>query len=361
MSSPQWLQILSSLFVQTSIVIALAWFIDSKTTDSRSRVNLWNVSFISLLMLIFAALVLPRLQLINPWSQVAPNVVVDVVLTEHAVGVTMVAVWFLGTVAVLARWILNHIRFHRLISQCKPISQEQASQINELVDHQNLIVCGRRISFLCGPEDWGPFCYQLHQPLVVLPESVLEGEPVDLKNVLVHELTHLRSRHPMQLFIQRIVQALLWFQPLVWRSGKRFAIAREFECDDMASGNPQATISYLKTLIKVVENRPPLHSGTMPINRNRSQLRERAQRLANRVPTDTQTGWPIGVVAIAIVAVTTSQLWLPINPLASPRSQWSAWPTWTAAALHELNMPVRDFELFDSRTQLHELMDEALD
>jgi hypothetical protein len=42
--------------------------------------------------------------------------------------------------------------------------------------------------------------------------------------------------------------------------------------------------------------------------------------------------------------------------MASQRSGWSPWPRWTAAALHQINVDVRDFERFEERVQLHELL-----
>jgi hypothetical protein len=50
--------------------------------------------------------------------------------------------------------------------------------------------------------------------------------------------------------------------------------------------------------------------------------------------------------------------WIPLDPLSSSRSYWSPWPSWIAKSLHCLNVGVRDYEVFDRRVQLHELLHE---
>ncbi len=47
----------------------------------------------------------------------------------------------------------------------------------------------------------------------------------------------------------------------------------------------------------------------------------------------------------------------PVNLLSSSRSAWSPWPSWTAAALKEAGVVVRDYECFDGGRQLHDLLD----
>jgi hypothetical protein len=52
-------------------------------------------------------------------------------------------------------------------------------------------------------------------------------------------------------------------------------------------------------------------------------------------------------------------VWLPVNSLASSRSIWSPWPAWSASLAGDLGVAVRDYEVFDPRSQLFELEREA--
>jgi hypothetical protein len=92
------------------------------------------------------------------------------------------------------------------------------------------------------------------------------------------------------------------------------------------------------------------------MGRATSELKLRAQRLVGLRGTATSRLGRIGQVAVVIAAALVSQLWLPTDPLVSAESDYSPWPTWTAATLHSFDLPVRDFGPYDTRIQLHELV-----
>ena len=43
-----------------------------------------------------------------------------------------------------------------------------------------------------------------------------------------------QANHPLQLFLQRIVEILFWFHPLIWWASRQAAWSREFHCDAAA-------------------------------------------------------------------------------------------------------------------------------
>jgi len=220
------------------------------------------------------------------------------------------------------------------------------------------LVNGRAVDYRISPENFGPFCYQFHRPIIGLPDSLFQGQGNTLQHVVQHELTHLRTNHPLQLFLQRIVQTLLWFHPLVWISSRRAGLVREFVCDDVSTRQSGSTPAYLRALVAVIEERAAPPSSTLAIGRSGVELTTRARRLANQLDAGpSQRSWGY-VVALMVGALICSQLWLPTNPLASARSRWSPWPTWSAATLFVFDLPVRDFEHFDHRPEFHEWLED---
>ncbi len=203
-----------------------------------------------------AAFCLPRLQWLHPWSEVAPKALVNVLHAEHTIGVTLLAVWVIGMLVVACLRLISMLRLQRLIAACRLVTSSEQIAIDQVARLQaehapatgtlSLIVDQREVEFRVGSESYGPFCYQLHQPVVVLPESLLSGDQSDLRNVLIHELTHLRSRHAVQIFLEKTLQTVFWFQPLCWLSSRHAALDREFQCDDASSTSREATIGYLK-------------------------------------------------------------------------------------------------------------------
>jgi hypothetical protein len=70
---------------------------------------------------------------------------------------------------------------------------------------------------------------------------------------------------------------------------------------------------------------------------------------------------PAFAAALGLAAATALAIcvWMPVDVLASPRATWSPWPKWTAGVLHDLGIPVRDFEPYDRRIVLQELLEDA--
>ncbi len=250
MNSTQYLQVLLSLFLQSTLLILFVWTIRRWIQHSSTRVQLWSSLYISLMAMFGAAFCLPRLQWLHPWSEVAPKALVNVLHAEHTIGVTLLAVWVMGMMVVASSRLLGMLRLQRIIAGCRLVTQserewiEKAAQLRgeqtQSAGNLALTVDQRDVEFRIGSESFGPFCYQLHQPVIVLPESLLSGDPCDLRNVLIHELTHLRSRHAVQIFFERLLQTVFWFQPLCWLSSRHAALDREFQCDDASSTTREA-------------------------------------------------------------------------------------------------------------------------
>jgi len=87
-----------------------------------------------------------------------------------------------------------------------------------------------------------------------------------------------------------------------------------------------------------------------------SLIKRRAERIANRdwgISPARQRSSLFFVPLLASFAVCLG-VWLPVNKDASYRSVWSPWPEWSATALHELGVTVRDYEIDGHRLRRHE-------
>jgi hypothetical protein len=175
-------------------------------------------------------------------------------------------------------------------------------------------------------------------------------------------MEHLRTRHPLQLFMQQLVQVICWFHPAVWSASWRASLAREYVCDDAAAANGANSAAYLRTLLHIAEKcEGNNNASTFSFGRNRSEIVLRANRLV-KLARELGTGAPRAslsrTAATAIMITMTilmSQVWIPSDPLASSRSTYSPWPAWTAQVMHCFGCSLRDYEQFDWRVQPYEL------
>jgi hypothetical protein len=112
-------------------------------------------------------------------------------------------------------------------------------------------------------------------------------------------------------------------------------------------------------LLGIVERQRRFSQSRLALGRSVSEVRIRAARLvARHNGVHLSRRLPV-VAATLLTAFVASFLWLPIDPLTSSRGTFSPWPTWSAAALHALDMPVQDYQPFDTRTKTHELAEDA--
>ncbi len=359
MNTLQWLQLILSYIMQASLVIGVAWALECRTHAARTKTRIWTGCFISLLGLLVIGLLLPRLQWVHPWSQLGPRELLVVAGAEHVLGRSLLAVWFLGFLVMLSRWVIQFVGLRRFMASCTELGHEKERALRMMARRELLQPNGRPVTFRISPEEIGPFCYQFHQPIVFLPKSLVDGDKVELQHVLHHELTHLQTQHPMQLFSQKLVQALLWFHPLVWISGRRASLVREFVCDDAATSGGASTASYLRTLLRIVEDRSTPQRSTLAMGRSPSELKVRARRLVSAPATDVSRWGGLASVGVFVGAVLASQVWLPTNPLSSPQTRYSPWPSWSANTLHTFGVSARDFEHFDAHLQMHELFEDC--
>ncbi|QDV76082.1 M56 family metallopeptidase [Botrimarina mediterranea] len=359
MSAIQFLQWIASYAIQSALVIGVAAGLERWSSASTTKTRVWTACFVSLLGLLAVGLLLPHLQLSSPWTTASSATVLAAAGAEKELGTLVLWVWLFGVVVMVARLAIHFVLVQWFINRQPRVPTEVDRHLREMVTPETLVAAGKPVEFRIGPEEIGPFCYQFHRPHVFIPASLLESDSQELRHVLEHELTHLRTEHPLQLFLQKTTQCVLWFHPLVWVASNRANLIREFVCDDAASNGGAATAAYLRTLLAIVERQRQFKLSGLALGRSVSEVRVRAARLvAQHKGVSPDLRLPV-VAPTMLAALAASLLWLPIDPFTSSRSILSPWPTWSAATLHALDLPVRDFQTFHQRYRTHELLEDA--
>jgi len=161
-----------------------------------------------------------------------------------------------------------------------------------------------------------------------------------------------------------VCSTLFWFHPLVWSAARGAELTREYLCDEVAAKTAGKFGAYLRTLAKVAErcgsvSCTEVPKGTLAFGNQESALVRRSKRLVELAEGRMKSPrWrpAFAVAGLLLGTALIQQVWLPTNAMASQRSEWSPWPKWSAGVLHQFNVPVRDFEQFEDRVQMHELL-----
>lgn len=377
MTPPEFLELFVSVSLQATVVVATTYRIAGQFSSERARCRMWTTCYVGLLVLLISAAAVPHLRILPPFRPQSRPLAVEMVTLQMQAGRLLLFCWAVGAVASLVLFAARSVQAARFLKTCRQIDLQRLPSVAPGMSDSGdslTFVANRRVRLVSTVLPVPPFCWQLHQPYIVIPETLLQTlNRDDLVFVLRHELAHLRTGHPLQVFLQRSVEMLFWFHPMVWWASREWSLSREFQCDDEAVDSQTDIIRYLKTLLAIAEQTVTAATSTvttpaLSLIRNRCEMAERARRLvkiAQQTP-DESTGAQtssrkvvFGTTKIAVAGVLSpAVLWLPINAAASPGSHWSPWPSWTAAVLKDVGINARDFEVYDHRYALNELLQE---
>ncbi|RKI69401.1 M56 family metallopeptidase [bacterium 1xD42-67] len=143
----------------------------------------------------------------------------------------LMAVWLAGAAAMLLWELWAHLRFLSYLRRwSSPVTEDAAIHaFNALGDQLDLderprlLVCqGLKVPMLAGA----------FRPAILLPQGSMSGE--DLGFSLLHELTHYRRRDIWLKLLAAWVNALYWFDPLMWYMVRLVERDTELACDEDA-------------------------------------------------------------------------------------------------------------------------------
>lgn len=90
----------------------------------------------------------------------------------------------------------------------------------------------------------------LPRPVVLLPEGTLG---MTLRDLLIHELAHLRRRDCDWNLLHRLATAVFFFQPLLWKLARRLETTVEEVCDDYVVQHGSDRQAYAHRLVDIAE------------------------------------------------------------------------------------------------------------
>ncbi|MCA9015261.1 MAG: hypothetical protein KDA77_07995, partial [Planctomycetaceae bacterium] len=109
----------------------------------------------------------------------------------------------------------------------------------------------------------GPCTAGLLQPMIFLPQSWSESlSEQERRAVLMHELSHIADRDSLWDLLSRIVTALWWFHPLVWRLAAQHRLACEHMSDARAAASTAGFDAYRQMLAQWALRRQGAESNT---------------------------------------------------------------------------------------------------
>jgi beta-lactamase regulating signal transducer with metallopeptidase domain len=160
-------------------------------------------------------------------------------------------------------------------------------------------------------------------PAIALSTAMVTSLPArDLERVLRHEYAHVRRYDDYANLLQRLLAALLWFNPVVHFAGRAMAIEREIACDDAAATASDERVAFARCLYEIARTAPRRrHAAAAGFVGTRRQISLRVARLVERNHNaSTCLGLFAKVTAIMILAVSFALASVRLTALAVSQS-----------------------------------------
>lgn len=197
----------------------------------------------------------------------------------------IVALWSLGAALFALRMALGLAWVSRAAGPRHGRTHHYwQAQLDALAERMQLT---RRVVLRVVDELDGPVAARIWRPVVIVPAALIARLPADLlEALLAHELAHVRRHDYLVNLVQSVVEALLFYHPVVWWLSRRIRIEREQIADDLAAealGEPRRLAIALNELAQFrapdQQLAPAAHGGLL-MSRIQRLVRPRRQTLS---------------------------------------------------------------------------------
>lgn len=335
---------------QVLIVLAVATWLAGRLTQPAARARLLHAGLLCCALCPLTALLLPRLILL-PQALPVWLPLVDVALAPRALSGSLLDVIAMPVVGLWAAGVCWHAlrigygwwSIRRLLRLSTTLDDERIRRIVAAVDGAPTV----ELRTLPGLP--APFCWQIHRPMLVLPESLSARSDEELCWLLRHELAHLRSGDPLRLYVEHCIAAVFWFHPLVHWVIRRCHNWREIACDEwaLAGGGSPHRFASLLTELAAHAVMPASDAWKLSAGAVSADLRQRVLCLTGDRPAARPEGLFSWLAPLLLLASAGTLAILRLAPpvTSSEAATWTPWPPVASQLLDAAGVQTIDYDL----------------
>ena len=167
---------------------------------------------------------------------------------------TAALIWLIGVLGILLYILsINLLQFLKLRknSLCK------RQDIIEILEQCKLrLKVSSDVCVIYDTHIKSPALYGLKRPKILISQEIIDRlSPEELKYVFLHELSHLKRKDLLVNIVGMVIQAVYWFNPLIWFSIYKMKQDCEMACDATALSalNPEENKKYGQTIINMMQ------------------------------------------------------------------------------------------------------------
>ena len=171
-----------------------------------------------------------------------------------SVAETVFLLWASGATLILAWLIFGHLRVRSIVRASSPALsaawRRSVQEALEITDDELRVEFRETVATM-------PMACGILRPAVLLPASGIAWTPDHRRDVVLHELAHVRRRDCLTHLACRIACAVHWFNPLAWLAARQARVEREHACDDAVLATGALPSSYAQALLDTARRSRP--------------------------------------------------------------------------------------------------------
>lgn len=228
--------------------------------------------------------------------------------------------WLAGVILMAITILLQSLRLAG-ISRQRLLTDQYVLDLLE--DCKQQMGVSNYLAVVETPRVTSPALFGFVRPRLLLPHGVTTSlGPQQLRHVFLHELAHLRRHDVLVSWIVALLQALHWFNPLVWYAFSRMRAERELACDALALSQPASPEpkEYGRTIVQLLEShfRPRYQPSLAGVLEDKSQLIRRITMIAQFRKSPQVWSAPAAALLVLVGAVTLTNAQTSQPAAASP-------------------------------------------
>jgi len=161
-------------------------------------------------------------------------------------------VWLSGVAVVLILLAVGLARIAWLDRMTAPVRDERWLLLVEELSLELGLTRHVRLRQASGPTM--PMTWGIRRPAILIPADADEWSAERRRDVLLHELAHVKRHDFLTQLVARVACAVYWFHPLVWLAATRLREERERACDDHVLNAGASPSVYATHLLEIARD-----------------------------------------------------------------------------------------------------------
>ena len=203
------------------------------------------------------------------------------------IGAYFVFAWILGASITLARFCLLHAFYYRNILRHETKLPEWLHSL--FMEVREEVQVKARPTLIVTKATTVPLLMGTFRPVMVLPVGLIKKENGEnLRQILRHEMMHLRGGDIWFGWLWTIAISLHWFNPFLWLARRSLGLWREIACDWRTTGrmSDRDRLEYGRTLLVLAQSNSVSNwSGAACIAEKTGDIERRITMISKKFPT----------------------------------------------------------------------------